>query len=329
MNLAARDIRHNFGRFALTAFGIGLLLMLVLGMGGIYQGLIFEATQLVDDIDADFWVVQKGTRGPFAEVSRIPADLEFRLLGVPGVKSARSFVSHTIQRKHQGKRFRMFVQGLGWPDDKGEWVRLVAGRPLAQAHYEMTADKILGFELGERIPLRKDVYTVVGLTQGMASSSGDGMAFLTVRDALTVQFDVVGESTRLDRAARRSRAADQDFGRAQPELLYYLGVADRSNHLPDALSGGQQERVAVARALANEPNLVLADEPTAALDCKRGRQVMELFRKVAHERRAGVIVVTHDQRARDVFDRTLEMEDGQLRSAHSIASTQSGILEPG
>ncbi len=99
------------------------------------------------------------------------------------------------------------------------------------------------------------------------------------------------------------------------ELLDYLGVADRASNLPDALSGGQQQRIAVARALANEPNLILADEPTAALDGPRGRQVMELFRKVAHERGAGVIVVTHDQRALDVFDRVMEMEDGRLESA--------------
>ncbi|HZR21541.1 MAG TPA: ABC transporter ATP-binding protein [Verrucomicrobiae bacterium] len=98
------------------------------------------------------------------------------------------------------------------------------------------------------------------------------------------------------------------------ELLEYLGVADRASNLPNALSGGQQQRVAVARALANEPNLILADEPTAALDSQRGRQVMELFRKVAHERGAAVIVVTHDHRALDVFDRVIEMEDGSLRS---------------
>ena len=97
------------------------------------------------------------------------------------------------------------------------------------------------------------------------------------------------------------------------ELLDYLGVADRAENLPDALSGGQQQRVAVARALANEPSLVLADEPTAALDSHRGRQVMELFRKVAHERGSAVMVVTHDHRSLDVFDRTFEMEDGQLR----------------
>lgn len=98
------------------------------------------------------------------------------------------------------------------------------------------------------------------------------------------------------------------------ELLDYLGVADRAKNLPDALSGGQQQRVAVARALANEPSLILADEPTAALDSQRGRQVMELFRKVAHERGAAVMVVTHDQRALDVFDRHFEMEDGRLKN---------------
>jgi len=107
-------------------------------------------------------------------------------------------------------------------------------------------------------------------------------------------------------------APSRQARRRAAELLDYLGVADRSDHLPDALSGGQQQRVAVARALSNQPSLILADEPTAALDSVRGRRVMELFRKVAHERGAGVIVVTHDQRALDVFDRTLEMEDGRL-----------------
>jgi len=97
------------------------------------------------------------------------------------------------------------------------------------------------------------------------------------------------------------------------ELLDYLGVADRASNLPSMLSGGQQQRVAVARALANQPNVILADEPTAALDSQRGRQVMELFAQVAHEQGAGVIVVTHDHRALDIFDTIYEMEDGLMR----------------
>jgi putative ABC transport system ATP-binding protein len=114
------------------------------------------------------------------------------------------------------------------------------------------------------------------------------------------------------------------------ELLEELGVSNRASHLPAALSSGQQQRVAVARALANRPRLVLADEPTAALDSHRGRLVMELFRRVAHEHGAGVLVVTHDHRALDVFDRTLELEDGALRPPRSLdGSGPPGGLAPG
>ena len=99
------------------------------------------------------------------------------------------------------------------------------------------------------------------------------------------------------------------------ELLHALGVGPRALNMPTQLSGGEQQRVTVARALANQPSLILADEPTAALDSKRGRQVMALFRDVAHEHGTGVIVVTHDHRALDVFDTVYEMEDGVLRLA--------------
>lgn len=105
------------------------------------------------------------------------------------------------------------------------------------------------------------------------------------------------------------------------ELLGDLGVGPRALNMPTQLSGGEQQRVTVARALANQPSLILADEPTAALDSKRGRQVMELFRKVAHEHGTGVIVVTHDHRALDVFDTVYEMEDGALRLATGASGT--------
>jgi putative ABC transport system permease protein len=219
MNLATKDIRHNFGRFALTTVGIGLLLMIVMGMGGIYRGLIREATLLVDKIGADLWLVQGSTRGPFAEISRVPSNLEERARAVPGVASARRFISHTIQREHRGRPLRIVVQGLAWPEDRGAWIPLVAGRPLRNAHFEMIADRSLGLGLGERLKLGKDTYGVVGLTRGMVGTSGDGLCFFTAGDAVAIQFDVPGEAVRLERQARRARAEAEDIGRLQPLLL--------------------------------------------------------------------------------------------------------------
>ena len=123
--------------------------------------------------------------------------------------------------------------------------------------------------------------------------------FLTALENVQISLELNGNSKR----------ESQD--KAQ-QLLDELGIGERSDNLPSMLSGGQQQRVAVARALANQPNVILADEPTAALDSKRGRQVMELFAQVAHTRGAGVIVVTHDHRALDVFDTIYEMEDGMM-----------------
>lgn len=219
MNLASRDIRHNFGRFVLTTIGLGLLLMLVMGMGGIYRGLVQDATLLVDRIDADLWVVQKDTRGPFAEVSRIPPNLEDRIRAVPGVASSHGFVSHTIQREHNRQPLRMTVQGLSWPEDRGQGLPIVAGRPLSQAHYEMIADESLKLPIGEEVQLGKDTYTVVGHTRAMTSAAGDAMAFFTLGDAAAIQFDNSGEAVRLERSARYSRAERIDIGRTQPQVI--------------------------------------------------------------------------------------------------------------
>lgn len=95
-------------------------------------------------------------------------------------------------------------------------------------------------------------------------------------------------------------------------LLAALDLGHRVDNLPSRLSGGEQQRVAIARAIANEPALLLADEPTAALDSVRGRQVISLFRRIADERGAGVAVVTHDPRSLDLFDRTVELAHGRI-----------------
>jgi len=123
--------------------------------------------------------------------------------------------------------------------------------------------------------------------------------FLTALEnvALMLQLNGVGrrEST------RRSR-----------ELLGYLEIGHRADSLPARLSGGEQQRVAIGRALANEPVLVLADEPTAALDTERGTKVMAMLRKIARERRSAVIAVTHDHRMIQGFDTVYHLDDGQL-----------------
>ena len=135
---------------------------------------------------------------------------------------------------------------------------------------------------------------------GFVFQKSNLIPFLTAVENVQIAVELNGETPG---AARRRAMA----------LLGYLGVSERADNFPSMLSGGQQQRIAVARALSNRPSVILADEPTAALDSQRGRQVMELFAQVAHEQGAGVIVVTHDHRALDVFDTIYEMEDGVIQ----------------
>lgn len=100
--------------------------------------------------------------------------------------------------------------------------------------------------------------------------------------------------------------------RRAAEMLGAVGLGDRRNSMPSQLSGGQQQRVAIARALVNEPQLLVCDEPTAALDARSGRTVMELIRQVALGADRAVIVVTHDSRVYDFGDRIVEMSDGAV-----------------
>jgi putative ABC transport system ATP-binding protein len=98
------------------------------------------------------------------------------------------------------------------------------------------------------------------------------------------------------------------------EMLDAVGLGDYGNAFPDQLSGGQKQRVAIARALVANPRLILADEPTAALDKKSGRDVVEIMRQLAKEKGSAVVLVTHDNRILDIADRLINMEDGYLES---------------
>lgn len=95
-------------------------------------------------------------------------------------------------------------------------------------------------------------------------------------------------------------------------MLSAVGLSDRIDYYPDNLSGGQKQRVAIARALVSHPKLVLADEPTAALDSKSGRDVVEIMQKLAKEQGCTILIVTHDDRILDVAERIIELEDGSL-----------------
>ncbi len=97
-------------------------------------------------------------------------------------------------------------------------------------------------------------------------------------------------------------------------ILNAVGLGERIHYYPEHLSGGQKQRVAIARALVSSPKLVLADEPTAALDSKTGRDVVNLMQNLARERGCTILIVTHDNRILDIADRIIHMEDGQLAS---------------
>jgi putative ABC transport system ATP-binding protein len=123
--------------------------------------------------------------------------------------------------------------------------------------------------------------------------------FLTAQENVMVALEING-LTRND-AKKRSI-----------ELLNALNLGHRINNYPTALSGGESQRVAIARALANRPKVVLADEPTAALDTENGKNVMDLLEKLAVDNNSAIMVVTHDHRMVENFDRILEVSDGRI-----------------
>ena len=109
-------------------------------------------------------------------------------------------------------------------------------------------------------------------------------------------------------------------GRQQArQLLEQLGLGHRLNFLPEKLSGGEKQRVSIARALVNQPDLILADEPTANLDSQHGHETMRLLRRIAKEENRSVVIVSHDQRIKDIADRVLWLEDGQFKNVVEMA----------
>lgn len=132
--------------------------------------------------------------------------------------------------------------------------------------------------------------------------------------ALTAQENV---EVALNLAGIKGKKAKEQSTR----LLKDLGLEKRLHHRPEDLSGGEKQRVAVARALANDPDVILADEPTANLDSKTGHSVMELLHKIAKEKGKSVVIVSHDMRIMDIADRVLQLEDGRLTEGGIFLAT--------
>jgi putative ABC transport system permease protein len=198
MNLAIRDIRYHRGRFILTSIGLGLLLGVVMSMGGIYRGLFADALAVLNFTKADIWVVQQDTNGPFAENSRIPEDIKYRIKAVPGVAEASPLSFQTIQIERMGLQFRFFMIGYDLNGFGGPPV-ILAGRGIRQKHYEMVVAKGMKMDIGEKIRLGLHEYTVVGITGKVVSSSGDPAAFVGLADAQDIQFKKDNDAIRNDR----------------------------------------------------------------------------------------------------------------------------------
>lgn len=248
MSLAWRDVRHDLGRFLLTCLGLGLLLGVALSMIGIYRGLVYDAVNIVRGIGADLWVVEPGTRGPFAEASRIPGDSRELVARIQGVVAAGGLALQTVETEHRGRKLRVLVIGyepgsLGGPTD------LVAGRGLGRSRFELVADSALGLVPGELIKLGRDTFSVVGLVSGRVGSAGDPVLFTSLRDAQALQFELEPPALRRERARGQGPTPSSDVvnavvarvaAHARPELV--VEALGRWKHLT-AMTTAEQETI--------------------------------------------------------------------------------------
>tara|TARA_R110001592_G_scaffold140906_1_gene362021 strand:+ start:201 stop:1406 length:1206 start_codon:yes stop_codon:yes gene_type:complete len=191
ISLAGRDILHAWGKFVFTGIGLGLLIGVTLVMAGVYRGMVADGKALLENSGADLWVVQKDTLGPYAEPSSLSDDIYRSILTMPGVAEAANITYLTMQVRKGERDVRSMIVGIapnkyavapGWPP------YLVAGRQITRGHYEAVADIATGFNLGDQISIRRNHFTVVGLTRRMVSSSGDPMIFIPLKDAQEAQF---------------------------------------------------------------------------------------------------------------------------------------------
>jgi len=247
MNLAYRDIKHNLLRFVLTNFGLSLLLGIVIMITGVYGGLIDDALRQARAANADLWVVEAGTNGPFAEASRIPGDTRKLVGRVYGVERAGSVTYQSVQTQLNGKPLRVFLIGFE-PGRPGGPRKLLAGRDILRSHYEMIVDRSAGIALGQEVPLgtRGHKFTVVGLMREEVTSAGDPVAYITLRDAQALQFELAPPAQRREIARGGSQEASNQINAVIAKVSSYVPANEvaaaltRWKHLT-ALTQEQQE----------------------------------------------------------------------------------------
>ncbi len=236
ISLAGRDILHSWGKFVFTGVGLGLLIGVTLVMAGVYRGMVADGKALLDNTGADMWVVQQDTLGPYAESSSINDDLYRGIASMPGVQEAANITYLTMQIRKGDSDVRAMAVGVapgepgltpGWPP------YLVAGRQITRGHYEAVADISSGFKLGDVIKIRRNHYTVVGLTRRMVSSSGDPMVFIPLKDAQEAQFLKDNDAIW---ASRRRTESNPAFNRpGVPGLLDAVIASQSTNSFVNAV----------------------------------------------------------------------------------------------
>lgn len=235
ISLAGRDILHSWGKFVFTGVGLGLLIGVTLSMAGIYRGMVDDAQVMLDNTGADLWVVQQGTQGPYAESSSLYDDLYRSLLNMPEVEYAANVTYLIMQVGHGEQDVSAMVVGVtaGKPGTPGQPRYLVTGRHITRSHYEAIADISSGFQLGERIRIRRNFYTVVGLSKRTVSYNGDPMVFIPLKDAQEAQF--LKDNDALVQQRRRN-AENPDFNRSGiPDLLAVVNASQSTNTYVNAV----------------------------------------------------------------------------------------------
>jgi putative ABC transport system permease protein len=231
MDLAIKDVQRHLGKFIATILGVGLLFAIVLIMNGIFAGNVADGVWLIENTDTDLWVVERDRGGPFNEQSRLPEDAYKSVAATPGVARASPFITYGVQREIRGKEQQFTIIGYDVFGGLGGPGRIVAGRPIERAHYELVADKKLGLALGDRLRLGVHEYSVIGLTKGGVDSGGNPLVYLSLPDAQEVLYQQDNRALEAARAAalKRLEAAGYTPEQARRLLPLVMGGNDTIN----------------------------------------------------------------------------------------------------